>query len=218
MLVRGDVRAVLAGVGFGVLFNLPLLLVLAGRAGGIQAFVTNLLQSQRAWQAAVDPSTQVYGVDAPGLLSRLLGARLPAAAYLGVSVTVLAAAGAAVRAVRRTEDPNAALLSGSIICVAVLLAVHHHAYDLVLLVAPVIAVVKMTLPGSFLTRRRRTALLLLFTLLGANYVTTLSVLRGLAYQQHLWLLLASLNGAFLLGIFLLYVLPVRVSTPLPASR
>jgi hypothetical protein len=94
-----------------------------------------------------------------------------------------------------------------VVCLGMLLSVHHHAYDLVLLVAPVIAVIVGALPTELLDARRRVVLLGLFGLLGVNYVTTLSVLHRLENQGLLWVVLASLNGAALLTAFLIYVAP-----------
>jgi hypothetical protein len=216
---------VLAGVVAAILLNGPPLLVLVQRAGGLESFAQNLLQSQRAWQGAVDPSTQVFGVDAPGLLGRLLGARLPVGVYLAVSLAVLAAAAGALRSTTRLENTKFDHLSATVICLGILLSVHHHAYDLVLLVAPIVALVKGSLPGAFLMPWRRVSLLTLFALLGLNYVTTLSVLHHFEQYQRTWLLLASLNGIFLLLIFLAYVAPAiadsggLASTPAgPASN
>ena len=88
------------------------------------------------------------------------------------------------------------------------MSVHHQAYDLLLLVAPAIAVITSSLPVAFLVRRRRVALIALVCLLGVNYVTTLSVLHRLEHERGLWVLLASLNGALLLVMFLVYVTPL----------
>ncbi len=208
MLARGDYRAVMAGGLFAVALNAPPVLLLAQRAGGFESFVQDLLRSQQAWKTAVDPSTQVYGVDAPGLVSRLAGTRLPPAAYLAVSLLVLGAASAALRSIRGLRESRFDHLSATIVCLGILLSVHHHAYDLVLLVLPVAALVKSRLPAIFLQPGRRRGLLLLVTLLGANYVTTLSVLRRLEENRAAWLPLASLNGVLLLVVFLIYVLPV----------
>jgi glycosyl transferase family 87 len=205
MLVRGDTRAVLAGVGFAAVLNGPPLLVLVQRSGSWTAFTEELVRSQHAWQGVVDPATQVYGVDAPGLVSRLLGTHLPAVAYLGIALAVLGAAAAALRALPRVADRQVSHLSAAIICLGILLSVHHHAYDLVLLVAPAVALSRSSLPATFLRPWRRRTLLTLFVILGSNYITTLSILRHLERHHAAWLLLASLNGAVLLGIFVVYV-------------
>jgi hypothetical protein len=213
MLVRGDSRAVLAGVGFAAILNGPPLLVLVHRAGSWTGFTDDLVRSQQAWQGVVDPATQVYGVDAPGLVSRLLGSRLPAVGYLAVAFAVLGAAAAALRALARAADRQVSHLSAAIICLGILLSVHHHAYDLVLLVAPVVALTRSSLPATFLRPWRRRTLLILFLILGANYITTLSILRHLERYHAAWLVLASLNGGVLLAIFMVYAayrLPARV--------
>jgi hypothetical protein len=217
MFVRGDRRALLVGILVaGVLNALPLA-VLAQRADGLEAFARDLAHSQKAWEAVVDPSTQVYGVDTPGLVSRLMGRRLGAGEYLIVTLLILSATGAALRSLGRSDDPRVARLSAAIVCLGILLSVHHQAYDLVLLVAPTIAVVQLALPKDFLRTRRRLALLGLVGLLGLNYVTTLSVLHRLNRHGHLWLALASLNGVLLLVMFLILVIPVWAPTNLPGA-
>jgi hypothetical protein len=212
MFIRGDRLALVAGVLTTAVLNVPPLAALAQRAGGLDRFAQDLVQSQKAWQAVVDPSTQVYGVDTPGLVSRLAGRRLGAGEYLVVTLIILSAAGAALRSIARSDDPGVARLSATVVCLGILLSVHHQAYDLVLLVAPAIAVAWSALPKNFVNPRRRLALLALIALLGLNYVTTLSVLHRLNHQGHLWLALASLNGAILLTVFLIFVIPLLVST------
>jgi Glycosyltransferase family 87 len=208
MAVRGDVRAVLVGAAFAALLNGPPLLLLIHRAGGWEPFTQELVRSQGAWQAAVNPTAQVYGVDVPSLLSRLSGMRLPGWAYLIVSLAVLGVAGAALRSLERFKDRNIAHLSATIICLGILLSVHHHSYDLVLLVAPVVALATSNLPTRFLVPWRRVMLLGLFVILGANYVTTVSFLHNLKHHRIAWLVLASLNGAMVLTLFVIYVVPV----------
>jgi hypothetical protein len=190
------------------------------RAGGPAAFVQNLIQSQHAWETVVDPATQVYGVDAPALLSRVLSRRLWAGESLAVALVILGAAGAALRSLRWTADERAGHLSAAIICLGILLSVHHQTYDLVLLVAPVIALVASGDPAAFLGRGRVASLRLLVVLLGLNYVTSQSFLQRFEDRHGLWLVLASLNGAVLLAIFLIYVVPLigrsRARAPLTA--
>jgi hypothetical protein len=220
MLVRGDRRPVVVGVLVAAALNVVPLLVVMQRAGGPAAFVQNLIQSQHAWETVVDPATQVYGVDAPALLSRVLGRRLWAGESLAVALLILGAASAALRSLRWTADERADHLSAAIICLGILLSVHHQTYDLVLLVAPAIALVASALPAAFLGRARGISLLVLMALLAMNYVTTQSVLQRFANQHGAWLLLASLNGGLLLCIFLIYVIPpivqARVRAPLAA--
>jgi hypothetical protein len=217
MFVRGDRRALLFAVLVaGVLNALPLA-VLAQRAGGLAAFARDLAHSQKAWEAVVDPSTQVYGVDTPGLVSRLMGRRLGAGEYLIVTLLILGATGSALRSLGRSDEPGVARLSAAIVCLGILLSVHHQAYDLVLLVAPAIAVVQAALPKGFLKPRLRLALLGVVGLLGLNYVTTLSVLHRLNQHGQVWLALASLNGALLLLMFLIFVIPLWAPANSPGA-
>jgi hypothetical protein len=220
MLVRGDSRAVAAGALLTAALNAVPLAILMQRAGGPEPFLHNLIQSQHAWETVVDPATQVYGVDAPAFLSRLLGRRLAGAEYAGVTILVLAAASAALRSLRGMPEEKDENLSATIICLGILLSVHHQTYDLVLLVAPVIALARSALPTPFLVGPRGLTLRILVSLLAVNYVTTQSVLERLENERVPWLLLASLNGALLLTIFLIYVAPLvrraRVKRPLTA--
>jgi len=204
MLVRGDRRAVRVGVLAALILNVAPLAVLIDRAGGLSVFVQDLIRSHRAWEGVIDPSQQVYNVDAPGFVARLVRHRLGPPTYLVVSLAVLGAAGVALRSLGRREDRMDDRLSGSIICLAMLLSVHHLAYDLVLLVFPVAALAMSALPQDFLVSRRRVLLVLVF-LLGANYVTTQSALARLERHTGAWLVLASLNGALLAGMFLVYL-------------
>jgi hypothetical protein len=219
MLVRGDRRAVLAGVVFAAVLNAVPLAIVMQRAGGPGTFLHNLVQSQHAWETVVDPATQVYGVDTPALLSRVLGRRLSAAESLAVALIILAGASVALRSLRSLADDRGAHLSATIICLAILLSVHHQAYDLVLLVAPVIALVTSALPGAFIQRVRTVSLRVLILLLAVNYVTTQSVLGRLEDQHGVWLLLASLNGGILLAIFVIYMAPLvgRLRAPLTST-
>ncbi|MBA3496727.1 MAG: DUF2029 domain-containing protein [Gemmatimonadales bacterium] len=205
MLVRGDGRAVAAAAVFAAILNVPPLLVLLGRSGGLDPFIQELLRSQRAWQDVVNPAALVWGVDLPSLVAKALGVRLAPGAYVALSLAVLGATAAALRSLRHTKERLMEHLSASLICLGILLSLHHHGYDLVLLVAPIVAVATSRLPAGFLLRWRRLTVLGLFALLGANYATTLSVLQHLTHQRAAWLVLASANAIILLAIFLVYV-------------
>jgi glycosyl transferase family 87 len=208
MLVRGDTRAVVAGVLLTAVLNAVPLAVLMQRAGGPEPFLHNLIQSQHAWATVVDPATQVYGVDAPAFLSRVLGRRLTMWEYAAVAALVLAAASTALHSLKGVTEAMGDNLSATIICLGILLSVHHQTYDLVLLVAPVIALARSALPASFLVGQRGPILRICVSLLAVNYITTRSLLERLRNDRVPWLLLASLNGALLLTIFLIYVTPL----------
>jgi hypothetical protein len=205
MLARGDRRAVAWGAVFTLILNLPPTLVLFHRAGGPETFFDQLIRSQAAYQAINDPSSRVFDVDLLGLLSRLMGGWIGSGPYLLISLLVLVATARAIRTTGAPWRGQGANLSASLVCLGMLLSMHHNAYDLVLLTAPVIFLARSSLPPHLLRPQWRLGLLTLYALLGANYVTTLSVLHHLEHHRPAWLVLASLNGALLLGIFLIYL-------------
>jgi hypothetical protein len=206
MLARGSWRAVLWGGAFAALLNLPPAIVLLRRSGGVVPFLQSLADSQAASRAFLDSTaSRVFSVDLPGLVSRWMGGWISGIGYAVLSLAVLAVAARAPRALPAEDRGPAANLWASVACLGILASVHHNVYDLVLLVAPVVFLVRGSLPEYFLAHHRRYALLGIFALLGANYVTTLAVLHRLEPYRAAWLVLASLNGALLLAAFLMYV-------------
>jgi hypothetical protein len=85
----------------------------------------------------------------------------------------------------------------------VLLVVYHKAYDLLLLTVPGMMLLRNWQLGS-----RSRAILLqggFFAILGANYLTTDSVLEALRPGHIVRLALSLINGVSLLGVFVLYL-------------
>jgi hypothetical protein len=218
MLARGDLRAVLMAAGFAVLLNLPPVLLLVARAGDPGIFIQQVLDAQAAYQTTNNPVFQVYTVDLPSLISRLSGHWIGWPLYALTTLVVLLITVFAIRAIPSPAREPGAHLSVSLICLATVLSIHHNAYDLVLLVAPVVVLAKFTLPRDLFTARSRIGLLVLYSLLGANYVTTLSVLHRVEHHSLLWLVLASLNSALLLVIFSTYVVLVITRSRAQAVR
>jgi hypothetical protein len=171
----------------------------------VTPFVEDLLQGQAAYQAVNTPASQAYSVDFPGLVSRWAGGWIHSAWYGMLSILVLAVAGRAVWVLRSTRTGEGARLSASLVCLGILLSLHHNAYDLVLLVAPVVFLVYRSLPGILQAPFTRYALMAAFAVIAGNYVTTHSVLHRLEGYRPLWLVLASLNGAFLVVVFIVFL-------------
>ena len=201
MLARGNARAVWWGVAWLTCLNLPPALLLLERAGGATSFLKDLAQSQGAYQAVNTPANQVYSVDLPSLVSRWIGTWISPAWYGLLTVLVLGITGRALWALRSTPAGEASRLSASLVCVGMLLSIHHNAYDLVLLVAPIAFVIQRSLPGVLRERGTRYGLLAVAAVLACNYVTTQSVLHHLEGHRLAWLVLASLNGGLLLVMF-----------------
>lgn len=204
MLARRDFRAVGVAIILTIVVNLPPFMLLADRAGGPGLLIRQILAARSTYQTTNSPALQVYSVDLPSLISRFNGQWVGTELYVVIALVILGIAALALRAIPFPTEGPGAHLTASLISLAMLVGVHHNAYDLVLLVAPVILLAKRALPTGLLTDRNRLALLSLYALLGANYVTTLSVLHRLEPSSALWLILASINGALILTIFLTY--------------
>lgn len=205
MLARGDKRPVAAGTVLIVALNLPLIAVLASRAGNVRTLAQGALEGQAAWGALVQPVHSAATVDLGGFLGGLMGKPLPTSGMVVLTLTVLGAAAVALRRIGPRSDAAVARLSDDVICIATLVAVHHHAYDLLLLTAPVVVLASRGLPSGYLSRRWEIALYALYGLLATNYLASLAVLSHLEDHPVLWMIIASLNGAALLAIFLVYV-------------
>ncbi len=209
MLARGNARAVGWGAVWFAGLNLPPALWLVDRAGGATPFLQDLLQSQDAYQAVNTPANQVYSVDLPSLVSRWAGTWITPVWYGLLTVLVLGTAARALWALRSIPTAEASRLAASLVCVSVLLSIHHNAYDLVLLIAPVAFMVQRSLPDILQERAPRYALLAVVAIMGCNYVTTQSVLHRLEGHRPAWLLLASLNGALLAVMFGIFLFSAR---------
>jgi hypothetical protein len=201
MLARGNAHAVGWGIAWLAVLNLPPALLLLERAGGATSLLGDLVRSQDAYQAVNTPGSQVYSVDLPSLVSRWTGTWVTPGWYGLLTILVLGVTGRAIWALRSIPTGEAFRLSASLVCVGILLSIHHNAYDLVLLVAPVAFVIQGSLLGNLQERTTRYALLAVMAVLGCNYVTTQSVLHRLEGHPLAWLILASLNGALLLAMF-----------------
>lgn len=205
MLARGDRAAVGAGALITGLVNLPLLALLAYRSGGVRGFVDGLLAGQREWEAAIDPTQTGWSVDFGAFVGRFLGHPFTAGAQVLLALVVLGGTAVVLRRLQPTADPAKARLSASLICLATLVGVHHQAYDLVLLAAPLVVLASHALPVGLVQRRWELVLYALYGVLALNYLGTLGVLSRLEDQPVLWVAIASLNGAALLAIYLIYV-------------
>jgi Glycosyltransferase family 87 len=227
MLARGNIRPVILGAVISALVNLPLLLLIAGRAGGLLAFQDRLLKGYREWQGTgdVSPASSTDRIDAATLISRFLGHPLSDGGQLGLAVSVIVLATIAVRVLKRDRAAGAQDLTIGVICTAVLLCGHHVGYDFLLLTIPMLAVIFRGLP-AVAHKWETWVFICLFSVPTLNWVSTQSVLAALRPSGGLWLLVASLNSAALVCLFCGYLgLTARwriaragVSPPYPARE
>lgn len=206
MLARGTVRAVVIGVLLSLAINLPLYLALADRAGGarefLQVLATGLQTSQEARNA--NPATSPHRVDATALVSRGLERPLSPAGQLELAAGMLVLAALTLRRLAHLPGRGSEDLAIAIICLSIALFGSHLGYDLVILAAPLAALIGRGLPepGGPITRW---VFLALYAAPAMNWLTTDSVLAAWRPSPSAWLLAASINGACVMALFLGYV-------------
>ena len=211
MLVRGNVKAVGAGVLFALALNVPVAAVLQHRTGALELLAQDLTRPYHSWTGRSDssPKWSFYRIDLVALSGRIAGRPLSHGEEAVITILVLAVAALLIRRVRRSESrPGAQALTEAIICIATLLCVHHMDYDLLLLALPLAALVYRRTPGLLENPTVRLGTLWLFALMAANYVSTQSVVDRLEPGAALWFALASANALMLVLIFAIYGLTV----------
>jgi hypothetical protein len=208
LLARGAWRTVAWGLGIAAALNVPVLLVLVGRQGGLDAFLTTVAQSVRAFgNPDTHPIHSVWRVDLVATISRLANHPLGMSAAVLTSALVLAPVMVLSRRLVESDRADQNRVLEGLVCCAVLLSLFHQAYDLLLLALPVAGVV-----GALSERPRRAthvAQALLVTMLGLNYLATQSALSALQLSPATRLLLVSANGLILLALYGLYLSQAR---------
>lgn len=207
LLARGAGRAVVWGLGMAAALNLPLLVVLVSREGGLDAFLTTLAQTYRAFASFpdTDPVEGVWRVDLAATVSRLLDH--PVGAWTGLVLAALALAPVILlsRRLLESEDADQKRLLDGLVCCALLLSVFHQAYDLLLLALPATALGR-AMAEQWRPRALHLAQVLLLAALGINYVATQSALTALQLPPGYRRIVVSANGLALLALFGLYLI------------
>jgi Glycosyltransferase family 87 len=211
MLAAGYARSVAIGGLVAGTLNLPPFLLLTLRAGGVEQFMRKLLAGFHDWESlpGMDPGSSLSAVtynrtDVATLVSRFVGYSVSPAISLVLAAAVLAAAGFALYRLRRHDGKMAADLSLGLICLGTLIAVYHMTYDLVLLIAPVAALVACGLPRPA-PAGGQIGFLILFAIPGLNWLLTDSVLHAWQPPHAVWLAVASTNTLCLVALFIGYL-------------
>jgi hypothetical protein len=207
MFARGFRREAGLGLGLGALVNLPLILLLSAREGGLGAFVATLLKGYHAWQGVgdVSPASSNVRVDATSTLSRLLGHPLPDTAQLGVTLGILVLAALVLRPRAANGVAEGDSTTVGIICLAVLLTGHHVGYDCLLLVAPCVALLLRPADRPEGRPQARWLFIALFAVPALNWASTQSVLEAWRPSPMSWLIVTSVNGVCVALLFALYL-------------
>jgi len=194
------------GLGLAMLLNLPLVILFAAREGGIGPLLNAALGGYRGWQeiSDVNPATSNTRTDAVSLISRIVGAPLSTVQQILLSLAILTLAALVLNLLSKRSDDTARNLAVSIICLTTSLVGFHRGYDLVLLTAPFVMVLR---PGSRpqVPSWIRAGIVLLFSVLALNWIATESVLARWQLNRPVWLGVTSLSGLCLLILFLTYL-------------
>ena len=204
LLVAGHVRVVLTAGVIAFALNLPLLVHLAGVAGGLGKLFVSVGSGYAAWQARpfANPATSAWLVDATSLLSRMLGRTPGAVVSVAIALGVTVVAGLVVARLR-WEDAFERNLAIGIVCTALLVAGHHSTYDLVLLAAPAAALAAGGLAEVPAPVRRTMGVLYLIPAI--NWFATQGAIDALHPSRGMWLAMTSANAVCLLLLFLAHV-------------
>jgi glycosyl transferase family 87 len=205
MAARREWRALALGLGGAAVLGLLLGLGPMRAAGGPGPLLASVRDGMAvvALDPAFEKATSLIRLDAAGFFGRLMGGSpgavlelMVAAGVLGLSALVLARTG-------RSEEPWSRQARDGVVCLAILLSVYHQSYDALLLAFPVTALVAADgMPEAW--RRFRPLLLALLLVPAANYAATDTMMHRLAPSPGLRLLIATANGAALLGAFAIW--------------
>jgi hypothetical protein len=206
MLIQGHVRAVLYGGLVAAAANIPLLLVLAERSGGIDAFLNLLLHNRELFQQHVvnNPASSIIRVDASAFLSRVIREPIGIGGELVIFILVLFLAGWAIRQVPSLQREENRALSVGVISLATLLCSYHQGYDLLILVLPFVAILHGRFPETFYYSYRYPLSVALLMILALNFGSSHSVMPFIREGSALWLFMVSINSIVLIVLFCLW--------------
>lgn len=206
MLARRDQRRALAnGVMLTTVGSAAIAGVLVHAAGGVLPWLESLRENYLTLSATSETyaGASVLALDAAAFVDRLLG-HAPGAALARVeavvSLTVLAIGIAAVGFAARARNRDRHFVAVTVVCLTVLLSVHHQAYDALLLTLPIAAIASGRCSPA-LGPRTRWFLLFLLLVPWVNYAATYGFIDRLQVAGWTKLLITSANGGALLTAF-----------------
>jgi hypothetical protein len=216
MVARRDFGAVIRGTVLAGVFAVGGLAWLAADSS-----VAEVVQGFREGQEALHndptelPENRWTRVDISGMVARVLRTAPGDVVSLAAMVAVLAVPGIVLwRAGRHGYEYGATGASGMLIVLAVLLSIHHHSYDCLLLAVPWIGFAFFgTRVAPHLAPATRLAVSVLTAVPAANYLSTLTFQQklGLDADGPAWIAITLVNGACLTAALIVLLVAHRGS-------
>ncbi len=206
LLARGDRRNVAVGTAAAAALSIAVLVPLVRAEGGIAGFV-DAMRANYAAQGATEAyqGAQILAIDAGAFFARLAGGTpgaMLAPLELATTCIVLVLGAVAVAHQARMGAARAPLTL-ALVCLGVLIAIHHESYDGLILVLPM----TMLATGAWVfrggTAALRWVLLALLLVPTVNYVATYRLIEALDIDGGTFLAVTSANGGATLAAFLL---------------
>ncbi len=210
MVCRRDYRAVSWGIGIAGVFAVGGLLWMAADTG-IGPVMAGIQEGQEALRNDPDelPENRWTRVDLVGMGARLMKLAPGDGFSMAMMGLILAIPGLVLNRIGKSGYQYGATgVSGMLIAIAVLLSIHHHAYDCLLLVIPWVGFTFFgSRVASELSERTRLGVSLLTAVPAGNYLSTLMFQEkfNLASGGAMWQAITLINGTSLLLAMLILV-------------
>jgi hypothetical protein len=214
MLIRGDRRAVAVGVMLATLVTGAATVRLAS-IDGVFPLIESIKGSymQRETMTRKRPEESPLRLDVVAMSARLAGESPSLPQRAALMAGVLALAGFGLWRIRGDATVAARLLSMAIAGLAVLLCIYHQQYDVVVLTAPLIAVVfaaRTGLLASFPKSRWLATIALAIPFV--NYLSSYTAARALGWSNATIRAWSSLNGTALVVALLVFIVAAYAGT------
>jgi hypothetical protein len=225
MLVRGQVLPVVCGGALMLALNLPLVALLAERAGGLRSLAEHVggAQANLSRTAELHSQFNVFRIDGVALVSRLSPVPPGALGSVLIGGLVMLVTAIALRMGPHRGRPAATAetvptwAESGLICSAILLCGYHIGYDLLLLTWPAVALGTRIATHPRSTPVREWLALGLIAVLAGNYLTSFAVIEALrdrlGMPPALSVVLTSLNSLALLSLFAVYLVEMAKARP-----
>jgi hypothetical protein len=205
---RGDVLAVAVGAAVSAALCLLALVPLVHAADGVLPFVASLGSSVAAFSAEGTSNawSSFARLDAVSLLARVMGRVPDGWMELGLGLAIVGAGVAGLRRLRGDHSAPTVQVGVGLICLTVLVATYHQAYDALLVAQPAVALgAGRWGRGAVAPPALRWIALALLALPAVNYLATSTVASRLIVGSPAWLAITAASPLALLAAWAVHL-------------